>query len=54
LFEKREEIITVVNKFPKIREKVEDGLLNEPKAEGGMSTAQIMSGGPNKESENLE
>jgi len=37
---KLEEIKEVVHKFPKIRKKVEDGILNEPKnAEAGLSTA---------------
>ena len=41
--EKREEIKEIVLKFPKLKKKVEDGILDEPKnKEQGLSSAQIM------------
>jgi hypothetical protein len=40
--EKREEIKEIVLKFPKLKKKVEEGILDEPKHNEGMSSAQIM------------
>jgi hypothetical protein len=42
LAEKREEIKEIVLKFPKLKKKCEEGVLNEPKHDG-LSSAQIMS-----------
>jgi hypothetical protein len=42
LAEKREEIKEIVLKFPKLKKKCEEGVLNESKHDG-LSSAQIMS-----------